>query len=107
MTPTTEVPVDYFLTLSGNINGVDMPMKCIAALRSGAFPSVRTLYSVSISGNYTDSAYVLQAQLVQLFVHELFTKPISSVGEPSHHWTAGCGRPAAVLNHLIPNDRAN
>jgi hypothetical protein len=64
MTPTTEEPVDYFLTLSGNIVGVDMPMQPTAALRAGAFPSVRTLSGVSISGNYMDSAYVLQAQLV-------------------------------------------
>jgi hypothetical protein len=64
MTPTTEEPVDYFLTLSDNIDGVDMPMQSIAALRSGAFSSVRTLSGVSISGNYVDSAYVLQAQLV-------------------------------------------
>jgi hypothetical protein len=64
MTPTTEEPVYYCLTLTGNIDGGDMPMQSIAALRSGAFPSVRTLSGVSISGNYMDSAYVLQAQRV-------------------------------------------
>jgi hypothetical protein len=64
MTPTTEEPVDYFLTLSGSSNGDDMPMQSIAALRSGAVPLVCTLSGVSISGNYMDSANVLPAQLV-------------------------------------------
>jgi carboxylesterase type B len=76
-----------FLPFAPMVDGADLPMQPFEALRSGAFPAVPMLSGTYIYLRYEICAYSGLAGTVldegQLFVYELFTKPISSVGYSS------------------------